>query len=254
MDMNMKTIAIINQKGGVGKTATSLALSYAFANRGLETLLIDLDPSANATKGLNFAGSPDNKYVGELLLNSHADTTLYAYPIQENLSLIPSHIRLALQQRELTTKLYRESLLNRALSRLLNIYEFIIIDCCPTLNELTINAIYSADELIIPVTYEEDALEGLNDLFNIMHEIKGNNFYNYKILRIKKDSRKKITNHYIEKALTPFIIDGKVFDTIIRQDESVNQAKIERQSIFLYAPLSNAATDFVNLAGEIIND
>lgn len=251
----MKTIAIINQKGGVGKTAIAYNLGYIFSQLKNKTLVIDIDPSANATKGLNFR-LDFNLYAGNLFTNQNSsfkpDDCLY--PINENLNLIPSKINLALIQREITNKTYRESILSKQIKKISLLHDYVLIDCSPTLSDLTINAIYAADFILIPVTYEDDALEGLNDLFRVITEIKDNTKCAFKILRNKKDIRKSRTNDYIENKLKPFVKKGHLCKTIIRQDEAINQAKIERQTIFQFAPSSNGALDFRSLAEELLND
>ncbi len=176
---------------------------------------------------------------------------LLPYEDNENLVVVPSAIKLALAQRELSNKPFRESILAKKLKKFPN-YKY-IIDCNPTLSDLTINAIYAADFILIPITYEDDALEGLSDLFKVIKEIKENTPYQFKILRNQFDARKKITNEYIDKKLRSFVDAGHVLKTIIRQDENINQAKIERKPIFLYAPNSNGAMDFNNLTKELLN-
>jgi chromosome partitioning protein len=249
----VKTIAIINQKGGVGKTALAYNLAYYFSTIGKLTCLIDLEPSANSTKGLNFKDF--NLYVGDLFttLNSYFDPESCLYPIKDCLNIIPSKINLAMVQRDLASKTYRETILDRQLRKIGIPHDYIFMDCPPMLSELTVNAIYAANFILIPVTYEDDALEGLNDLFRVINEIKDGKPFGFKIVRNKKDGRKSVTNDYIENKLKPFIEAGHVFTTVIRQDESINQAKIERTSIFQFAPHSNGAHDFKSLAEELIN-
>lgn len=250
----MKTIAIINQKGGVGKTACAYNLAYNLSMKNLTTCLIDLDPSANATKGFNFTNNNKGTSSYDLLLrrgnlNYHAQQV---FEENTHLFLVPSTIKLAMAQRELNTKPFRETILDKKIDSILT-NGYVLIDCSPTLSDLTINAIYAANFILIPVTYEDDALEGLSDLFNVINEIKEKQTFSFKILRNQKDVRKSKTNDYIEKKLEDFIANGHVFKTIIRQDEAINQAKIERKTIFQYAPNSNGAADFNALTEELIN-
>jgi chromosome partitioning protein len=246
----MKTVAVINQKGGVGKTAIAYNIAEYLASQATPTLLVDLDPSANATRGLDFPYH--NEYVGDIFTKSHLKTfqpETCSYEIDTNLWLMPSRIHLALVQRQLACRTYRESVLKKQLDKFA--LDYCIIDCSPTLSDLTINAIYAADLIVIPVTYEDDALEGLADLFSVIDEIKENQTFEWRIVRSQKDIRKRRTNEYIERKLEDFATSGNLFNTIIRQDEAINHAKIERKTIFSYAPTSNGATDLKALTEEI---
>lgn len=245
-------IAVINQKGGVGKTACAYNLAYNFAQLNYSdkrTILIDLDPSANATKGFNFIADHPTIVNSHHLLLSNVNLESAISQVYDNLYIVPSTIKLALAQRELNSKAFRETLLEKKLKY----YDMnFIIDCSPTLSDLTINAIYAADFLLIPVTYEDDALEGLADLFSVINEIKEKQQFCFKILRNQKDARKTKTNEYIESKLADFIGKDAVCRTIIRQDEAINQAKIERQPISIYKPHSTGAQDFNLLALELL--
>lgn len=255
----MKTIAIINQKGGVGKTACAYNVAYALAVKQKRTLLVDLDPSGNATKGtIPETYLVDAYTVKHVILHKcRPEQAILAggdnYEVCKYLSIIPSRIDLAMAQRELISKPYREMLLSRQLFKIAENFDYCIIDCCPTLSDLTINAIFAAHEFIIPITYENDALEGMADLFKVINEIKEEKLYQFKILRNQYDKRKSKTNDYIERKLSDLILKDHVFKTVIRQDENINQAKIESLPIFLYAPQSNGAKDFNALTEEIIN-
>jgi len=247
----MSVIAVINQKGGVGKTACAINIAYQLSQMNKITCLIDLDPSANASRGFNILAEA-GKTSYEFLLKK--DSLLdYAQHIENspNLTIVPSSIRLAMAQRDLNNKPFRETLLAKKLS---DVYvDYFMIDCSPTLSDLTINAIYAANLILIPVTYEDEPLEGLADLFKVINEIKDNQKFIFKIVRNQKDARKTKTNEYIENRLADFIVQDHVLKTIIRQDENINQAKIERKTIFEYAPNSNGAIDFKNLTEELIN-
>jgi chromosome partitioning protein len=152
----------------------------------------------------------------------------------------------------MSSRPYRETLLYRQLHKIKDQFDYCFIDCCPTLGDLTVNAILAADKIIVPITYENDALEGMYDLFAVTREIKENRAHSYHILRNQKDVRKSKTNEYIEAKLSEMMIYDQILKTIIRQDENINQAKIEGLPIFLYAPHSNGAKDFNALAEEII--
>lgn len=251
-----KIIAVINQKGGVGKTATTCNLAYCFAKKNKKTLLIDLDPSANATR--IFTAFPSNFTVKDFLIckDFNHNAIPYAYSGADkidNLSLIPSHISLAMAERELGNKPFREALLNKKLldKRIRSEFNIILLDCPPTLTTLTINAMYAADLILIPVTYAKDALEGVGDLFDLLSEIKDGHSYQIKILRNQYDARKKTANTYVAEKLQPFIKKDLVLNTIIRQDEEVNKASINGLTVMVAAPHSNAALDYHNLCHEL---
>lgn len=263
-------IAVINQKGGVGKTALAYNMAIAFARMEINTRLIDLDPSANATKGLKFnEATIPGKFIDYIFEDKFPDITNCTYTVPTSLlgekvtsddtlgysylSLCPASIQLAIAQMNLSNRIYRETILARALQDAMG-YSINIIDCAPTLSHLTVNAIYAADFILIPMTYENDALEGLSDLFRVVKEVKGGHDYTFKLVRNKFDARKTVTNSYIDSALKDFEASGMVLKTIIRTDESINQAKIESKSIFQFAPKSNGSYDIQKLVEEIKND
>lgn len=251
-----KIIAIINQKGGVGKTATTCNVAYCFANKNKRTLLVDLDPSANATH--IFTHSNVSVSVKDFILSKELKPLAILpafngeFPITD-LSILPSNISLALTERELANKPFRETLLNKKLRDpgIFNFFDYILIDCPPTLSSLTINAMYAADLILVPVTYEKDALEGVADLFDILSEIKDGHTYDIRLLRNQYDARKKIVNGFIAEKLHPMTAEGIVLNTIIRQDEEVNKATIENQSVVAFAPKSSAASDYHELCNEL---
>lgn len=247
----MKILAVINQKGGVGKTACAYNLAYSLALKNQCVTLIDLDPSANATRGFNCTEFRFSSYDLMTTKGSSLDYSIQAYFGNDNLWLIPSSIKLAMAAREIINKPFRETILSKKLKDKKR--SNFIIDCPPTLSDLTVNAIYGATDILIPITYEEDAIEGMNDLFSVINEIREDNPINFKIVRNQKDMRKSKTNDYIERHLKDFIINSHVCSTIIRQDENINQAKIERKPVFLYNPQSNGAKDFLTLTGELFN-
>lgn len=253
-------IAIINQKGGVGKTATSCNLSFTLASLGKRTLLIDLDPSANATH--IYIQSTPSLSTKDFLLDKtiRMDCILNAcngdvWTFIESLAIIPSHISLAMTDREIINKPFKESILSKKLKFVNEISQFerIIIDCPPNLGTLTINAMYAADFILIPVTYEKDALEGVADLFNVLEEIKEGHSYQIGILRNRYDARRKTANAFVAEKLNPFIEQKIVFNTIIRQDEEVNKATMENQCVLTFAPKCGATMDFHALGQELEN-
>lgn len=249
-----KIIASINQKGGVGKTSTCYNLAYCLAKKGKKTLLIDLDPSANSTK-VYIEGKPSLTTKDFLLKKDGQNSCITAASIEgdivQNLFVVPSHISLAITQREIAHKPYRETLLSKAISNLENSFDYIILDCSPTLSDLIINAIYAANFFLIPVDYQEDSLDGISDLFDLINEIKEGQEFDYRILRNGFDARKKTVNAYITDQLEEYIENGDVFETVIRQDEEINKAKISRQPVLTFSPKSAGSKDFLSLTDEL---
>ncbi len=251
-----KIIAIINQKGGVGKTATACNLAYSLAGNSKSTLLVDLDPSANATH-IFFQGSPEVT-VKDFILSKESTPFAIRPSFQDDmcvagLSILPSHISLALAERELANRPFRETLLNKKLreAKIFQDFDYILIDCPPTLTTLTINAIYAADFILIPVTYSKDALEGVADLFEILSEIKEGHTYEIKILRNGYDARKKTVNAFMAEKIKPLIDQGLVLDTVIRQDEAINRSSLENRTVFVHCPHTTAAPDYLMLRNEL---
>lgn len=251
-----KIIAIINQKGGVGKTATTCNVAYRFSQKNKRTLLVDLDPSANSTR--IFLNGVPSLTVKDFIISKERnyESILDGYQLDvavDNLSLIPSHISLALAERELGNKPFRETLLSKKLydKKIISNFDFVLLDCPPTLTTLTINAMFAADFILIPVTYAKDALEGVGDLFGILDEIKEGHTYQIQMLRNQFDARKKTANSYVAEKLQPFIEKGLVLKTIIRQDEEVNKASIEGLTVIVSSPNCNASHDYKNLCTEL---
>jgi chromosome partitioning protein len=252
-----KVIAVINQKGGVGKTATTCNLAYCFAAKNKRTLLIDLDPSANASRIFLGENDPDLTVKDFLMAKEFSFQPIVpAYDSHDQLqsmSLIPSHISLALAERELGNKPFRETLLAKKLSdkSIQQSFDYILLDCPPTLTTLTINAMYAADLILIPVTYAKDALEGVGDLFDLLSEIKDGHSYDIKLLRNQYDARKKTANGHVAEKLQPFIDQNIVLKTIIRQDEEVNKASFDGLTVMVASPNCHAVQDYNSLSAEI---
>jgi len=249
-------IAVLNQKGGVGKTTISVNLSYGLAKEGKRTLLIDLDPQAHST--LIFSRNvPKQATIKELFINRLLDlkkvirpATLNKDPI-EGLDIIGSNIHLAVTAEQIISKVHREKLLDHHLQKLESQYDFIIIDCPPALNVLTVNAIYSADLILIPTLYSSYSLEGIADLFDSIATVKESEKYKFCILRNSLDSRNKRSNEFIEKNLKPY--KEYILKTIIRKSEPINQAQMNKEPVFSFDPNSHATEDFISLTKEIIN-
>lgn len=252
----MKIIAVINQKGGVGKTTIAVNLAYGLANSGIKTLLVDLDPQAHST--VIFGNPRSETTVNDILLNSTFKVENAIYPcstannIVKNLFLIPANIKLAVAAEQISSRVHREKVLHKALQKLENIFEIIIIDCPPTLGVLAINGIYAANHFIIPITYSRYALDGVADLFSIIKEVKETQQFSYKIVRNAYDSRTANTNKFIDTELEP--VKNNLADTVIRKSETINQAAISGVPVFVFDPRGNGTDDFILLTKEVINE
>ena len=248
-----KIIAIANQKGGVGKTTTAVNLSAAMAILEKKILLVDADPQANATSGLGI--DVKSQKLGTYQLLEHtakADQTIIPSNTP-NLDLIPSHIDLVATEIELIDKKNREYMLKKALESVDNQYDYIIIDCAPSLGLITLNALAAADSLIIPIQCEYFALEGLGKLLNTIKSVQKIHNKSLDIeglLLTMFDSRLRLSNQVVEEVQKHF---GKmVFKTIIQRNIRLSEAPSFGESIIDYDATSKGAKNYLSLANEII--
>lgn len=250
----MKVLAICNQKGGVGKTTTAINLAASLANLKKKVLIIDTDPQANGTSGIgidknDIEYSVYNVLVEEVNINKVIKKTAY-----DNLYIVPSSIALAGAEVELVSAISREQRMKAALKELDQDFDYVIIDCPPSLGLITLNSLTAADGVIIPVQTEYYALEGLSQLMNTFNIVKKHlnaSLEIFGVLLTMTDSRTNISNQVGEEVKTHF--KNKVFDTVISRTVRLSEAPSFGEPIIEYAKASKGAKQYVALAKEVIN-
>ncbi|MBZ5752291.1 MULTISPECIES: ParA family protein [Metabacillus] len=247
-----KIIAIANQKGGVGKTTTSVNLGACLAYIGKRVLLVDVDPQGNATSGLGIEKADVEHCIYDILVDD-VDVKEVIKPSEvENLDIIPSTIQLAGAEIELVPTISREVRLKRALEAVKHHYDFIVIDCPPSLGLLTINALTASDTVLIPVQCEYYALEGLSQLLNTVRLVQkhlNTELMIEGVLLTMLDARTNLGIQVIDEVKKYF--QDKVYQTIIPRNIRLSEAPSHGQPIIIYDPRSRGAEVYLELAKEV---
>jgi len=248
-----KIIAIANQKGGVGKTTSAINLAASLAVLEFKTLLVDADPQANATSGVGFDPRNIKTSIYECIVNDVNPKDIILATTTPNLFLLPSHIDLVGAEIEMINLPNRERMMKLVLEGLRDQYDFIIIDCSPSLGLITINALTGSDSVIIPVQCEYFALEGLGKLLNTIKIVQTRlnpELAIEGILLTMYDTRLRLSNQVVEEVKTHF--QSMVFDTIIQRNTKLGEAPSFGETIIMHDAFSKGAINYLNLAREIL--
>lgn len=248
-------ISFANQKGGVGKTTTTINIASILSKLGKKILVIDLDPQSNLTSGLGFDKSQDYLSSYEILIHDLDVSNVFVpTDINDNLFLVPSRIDLAGAEIELVSKLSREKILKEKLDKVKNEYDFVLIDCPPSLGLLTLNALVSSDGVIIPVQCEYFALEGISQLMNTFSLVKKSLNPDLDVLGVVMtmfDSRTRLSSEVVAEVKNFF--EEKLFNTIIPRNVRVSESPSFGKPIDVYDPSSPGAKAYEKLAYEFLD-
>ncbi len=250
-----KIMAIANQKGGVGKTTTAVNLSACLAAEGKRTLLLDLDPQGNSTSGLGIEKSSENYSSYDLLLSGTKAEDAIQQTVQDNLSLIPSSIDLAGAEVELVSIRSRETILKRVMESIKNDYDYILIDCPPSLGLLTINALTASNTVLVPIQCEFYALEGLSQLTKTVQLVRQSLNSHLRVEGVVLtmfDSRTRLSGQVADEVRHYF--HEKVYDTVIPRNVRLSEAPSYGLPVILYDPDCSGAEAYRNLARELMKN
>ena len=248
-----KIIAISNQKGGVGKTTTAINLAAALGVLEYKVLLVDADPQANSTSGVGFDPRNIKQSVYECLINDIDPSEAILNTNSPNLDILPAHIDLVGAEIELIQLPNREKMMRASLSKIKDNYDFIIIDCSPSLGLITINSLTAADSVIIPVQCEYFALEGLGKLLNTIKIVQSRLNPDLDIeglLLTMFDVRLRLSNNVVDEVKMHF--QTMMFDTIIQRNTKLGEAPSHGETIIMHDASCKGAVNYLNLAREIL--
>lgn len=249
-----KILAIINQKGGVGKTTTAIDLAAALGELGKQVLLVDLDPQGNASSGLGIEKNDLDRCIYDVLLDDVSIEDIIIPDVFPGLDLAPATINLAGAEVELVSEMARENRLKDAIGSMRGNYDFIIIDCPPSLGLLTVNAFVAADKLLIPIQCEFYALEGVTKLLDSMKRVKSRlnpSLDIYGVLLTMYDNRTTLSKQVIDEVRGYF--GPLVFETMIPRTVKLSEAPSFGQPITQYDPKGKGSIAYLELAKEVIN-